>query len=374
MYCEVVFTAISYSIGDTFYTTSNPDTAVEYLTHFYSSDTMKIVGLAVSAAYDWNGAGLVEMGLYVNEKTTPIAHVSGRNYAEEIYLGWVPMDSNYVILTIPGRYLPRPMHIGDGLFLCFFENGETVDICGDFYVGIYLNSPGWDKLPPMYHLNENHEPPYNFPQRAFKLRTLGGEMREYVSNRFIPMLFPIIEPPCPEVDSVRVMVDSTGCLVAEWDSLPYQEQWVVHYQRPGMTVIDTVNRCLWRRNVFDTTSYTISVRSRCTNLRSLTWSDWCTTVKGDTTAAIPNPQLSPLTFHLYPNPSTGDVTIFIPAPFLTPHSSFLTVFDASGREVIPPTPLTSHLSHLTFHLPDGIYLVRVTTPHGTATQKLTIAR
>ena len=286
------------------------------------------------------------------------------------------MDSNYVILTIPGRYLPRPMHIGDGLFLCFFENGETVDICGDFYVGIYLNSPGWDKLPPMYHLNENHEPPYNFPQRAFKLRTLGGEMREYVSNRFIPMLFPIIEPPCPEVDSVRVTVDSAGYLVAEWDSLPYQEQWVVHYQRPGMTVIDTVNRCLWRRNVFDTTSYTISVRSRCTNLRSLTWSDWCTTVKGDTTAAIPNSQLSPLTSHLTirPNPASDEVTLL---------SSFgitaVEAYNAAGTLVFSSRD-NSSFKRLSDHAlsldlsswPRGSYLLRIHTPAGTTTKKLLV--
>jgi hypothetical protein len=275
------------------------------------------------------------------------------------------------------------MHIGDGLFLCFFENGETVNICGDFYVGIYLNSPGWDKLPPMYHLNENHEPPYNFPQRAFKLRTLDNEMREYVSNRFIPMLFPIIEPPCPEVDSVRVMVDSTGCLVAEWDSLPYQEQWVVHYEGPGMSITDTVNRCQWRYNVIDTTSYTIYVRSRCTNLRSYSWSGWSIsgtsptdTTAIDTTAAIPTSHLSPLTSHLTirPNPASDEVTLL---------SSFgitaVEAYNAAGTLVFSSRDsgsfhrLSDHALSLDLSSwPRGSYLLRIHTPAGTTTKKLLV--
>ena len=364
--------------SDYFFVMSHPDYH-GYMTHFHSDDTLKAIGVAFSHARAyWK----INTFIY-NEDSKEIAHASGIyfNYFDFDTYTEIPIDTiNYFGLEIPGLWDLDPgadsLSSGERLFMTFFD--EPVNIIGDFYVGLNghhkTESDDLQKLTSILHIFEDHEPPYNFPQRAYRILQNDTWVDYISSSRAIPILFPIIEPPCPKVDSVRVSVDSAGYLVAEWDSLPYQEQWVVHYQRPGMTVIDTVNRCLWRRNVFDTTSYTISVRSRCTNLRSLTWSDWCTTVKGDTTAAIPNSHLSPLTFHLYPNPSTGDVTVFIPSPFLTPHSSFLTVFDASGREVIPPTPLTSHLSHLTFHLPDGIYLVRVTTPHGTATQKLTIAR
>lgn len=58
-------------------------------------------------------------------------------------------------------------------------------------------------------------------------------------------------------------------------------------------------------------------------------------------------------FTLHPNPAHDEVTVSVSQP------STLTVLDMAGREVIPPTPVTSELRIPTSGLPAGVYFVRI---------------
>ena len=68
-------------------------------------------------------------------------------------------------------------------------------------------------------------------------------------------------------------------------------------------------------------------------------------------------------YRLYPNPTTGAFTVECSAP------ATLTVTDLAGRRLLRQE---FQLSHLTFQLPAGVYLVTVTTATTTATQRLVV--
>lgn len=89
---------------------------------------------------------------------------------------------------------------------------------------------------------------------------------------------------------------------------------------------------------------------------------------GDTaTLGIEAPHIQYSTISIYPNPTSGTVTIE------ASEAGTLRVLDIYGREVYTFTTLHSPLStlHLGF-LPDGIYLLQVTTLQGIYNQKLII--
>ena len=69
---------------------------------------------------------------------------------------------------------------------------------------------------------------------------------------------------------------------------------------------------------------------------------------------------------IYPNPAAGDVTVSVSQP------STVTVFDLTGRVVIPPTPIKSELLLPTSDLPSGTYFVRVVSDEKNATRKLVL--
>ena len=187
------------------------------------------------------------------------------------------------------------------------------------------------------------------------------------------MLFPLIEPRCECVGEVRTGVDTAGCLVAEWDSLPRQEQWVVAFAYEGGGLLfDTVDSPRWSLCDFDATRpYTVSVRSRCTNLTRYTWSRWSSDLPGlgipQQPAARQQPSLA-----VSPNPTTGAVTVTLPT--VPAEGGRLEVYDPSGRQValLPVGPAARTVALSLAGQPSGVYLLRLSTPDSTATGKVVL--
>lgn len=78
------------------------------------------------------------------------------------------------------------------------------------------------------------------------------------------------------------------------------------------------------------------------------------------------PHLSPLTFHLYPNPACSDITIETSRPMV------LTVFDLQGHIVISPTSVNTSFIIPHSSLRPGIYFVNAVTDKETFGRKLII--
>lgn len=282
------------------------------------------------------------------------------------------LDSGYYQLYFPGF----PGNYQQPLCFSFFENDTIINLCGDFWVGGHsCRQPGIStKSVSLEFLGEDHDPPYHFPSRM--ARYFLTETKEWsdvvvMPTYTYPLLFPIIVPPCEEVDSVRVEVDSSGCLRAEWDSLRWQEQWVVEMRADGLAqpLYDTVDSCRWSYCGLDGgAAYSVSVQSRCWNPgERYTWSTFSrrsgTLGTGRPAAAVAAlPRL-----HLMPNPARGEVRVECDAEVLG-----LSMSDAAGRTVLRADGPAGVID--VGHLPVGVYTVTAATPAGPASARLTVAK
>jgi hypothetical protein len=118
---------------------------------------------------------------------------------------------------------------------------------------------------------------------------------------------------------------------------------------------------------------------KCPYLDTATWSVWSDPVYftySDTSHTQPqgihSPDKEQNLFSLSPNPAGNSVTITILNPQSYIHRSTLTLRDAAGRE-IRSFPVTSSSLTIPLHdCPAGSYLVTLTTPQATSTQRLII--
>ena len=195
---------------------------------------------------------------------------------------------------------------------------------------------------------------------------MGGEWVNYTLDYCFPLIFPIIELPCETVGHVTVETDSTGCLVATWDSLPYQEQWVVAMNADGFpsTVLDTVDACRWRFCGLPAGSqYQISVRSRCTQLRYYTWSEW----SNDFEIGIDQPQDGGQ-LQITPNPTAGRVVVA-----LSPYEPITEAYVVTLTGIRHRVPVSGNSIDLA-DFPSGILFLQLVTPRHIYTQKVVKTR
>ena len=179
------------------------------------------------------------------------------------------------------------------------------------------------------------------------------------------MLSPIIIPPCVGVDSVRTWVDSTGCLHAEWDSLRWQEQWVVALRTDGLEqpLYDTVDSCRWSYCGLDSgAAYSVSVQSRCWNPGDrYTWSPFSHRAGTLGIPPLTTPQQSLIT--IYPNPAKDKIRVESNAEIQS-----LSVVDAMGHTLIAQREPLIDIRHL----PAGVYTVVAATAQGPTSARLVV--
>ena len=351
-----------------------------YAIQMHTDDTIRVVGIALGG--HWNNRP-VRLTIYDSSEmyqASPVPLAATTMPADVIV--FTPMaifvitdSSNMRHIWHPGLLNPSSQACNvvdrDLIWLSFFEDGEVLNITGDFFVGI----SSIDSLftLPQHHsiIWEKHDPPYHLPSRTIRLER-DKVWEDHTVDRYLPILFPIVEPKCEKVEAVTVSTDSMGCIVASWDSLPRQEQWVVTCQTMGstFTIIDTVDACHWRYcGLPDGASYSIKVRSRCTNLNSYSWSDWNNANGvGITPVAADSP------IHVSPNPVHGVVEVTLPQPLES--DGVLSLYDLGGREMRHMTlPAGSRGVTLDTEGCDaGAYVLKLTTPQGVATRRLLIAR
>ena len=368
----------------------------DYAVYMHTDDTLTITGVAYNTIYD-NRYHPEVFTIYDTNMTALASVYSSYHYSAA---GWIAGDSlsisrwhagnpptaqnsDYIpvfLLGVPSTSSTMPIFRTD-----FFAD-SAIQVIGDFYLGVaqfyymaqtfsgivYQQTPSFCRF-----LYENHEPPYHFGPRRYRIYidtdTLKG-WQDMLSERSIPMLFPIVEPKCGCVDTVRLEADSAGCLVAEWDTLPRQRQWAVELRRNGQSLgaPDTVDTCRWQRcGLQPGAGYTVAVRSRCTNLGTYSWSPW----RASGAEQVPEPvgidpeaTLRGLT--LTPNPTRGGATLRLPQPL--PSDARLVLRDAQGRLLHSLTlPAGSARAAVpTEGLAPGVYMLTVSTPHHTATLRL----
>ena len=272
-------------------------------------------------------------------------------------------------VIVPGK----PVHPvwGPYIELQFQFFDEPIDISGDFYISEGDRQPYFTPgLHESLVLFENHNPPYHFGDTPIKIYL--EDSKTWVDDTLrgeLPLLFLIVEPECHPLDSIRVTTDSLGHVTVEWDSIPWQQQWVLRLESSSGTRYDTVETYRHTYYNLDTNAhYELSILSQCYlpggrhNLSS--WSDPVSIGFGS--AAITETENSQLQVDIFPNPASSDVTVRVGQP------STLTVIDMSGHEVISPTPIHSSLIIPHSSLSSGVYFLRAHTSSGVVMKKLLV--
>ena len=287
----------------------------------------------------------------------------------------IAFDSSFYFFCLPGywnSYYYHPWYHGyhaDDVFLQFAMFDEPVDISGDFYIS-FGKAPDNDdppRIPGLYVLSEMSPPYYlgEYPIKVFR-----DDTKTWVDDTMvheIPELFLIIEPECHGAENISVATDSSGCVHVEWDTLRWQEQWVLRLDGPGGTRYDTVDTCFHTYCGLDLNRhYEVSIQTQCWYPGGHNWSSWSAPatigVVGIPEIETPNP-----TIEIYPNPATEQVEVTSSLPMAR-----IVATDALGHRLLdrPATGLKATLD--VSRWPAGAYLLQVHTATGIASRKLLV--
>lgn len=257
-----------------------------------------------------------------------------------------------------------------GVLLQFSFFDEPIDITGNFYIS-YGKGTNWSgSVMRGCYVREFHEPPYHVGR--IPIRVYFEDEKKWVDDTMeheLPALFLVIEPECKVVDEVRVSTDSLRCVVVEWDSLPWQEEWVLRLEGPSGTRYDTVDTCFFRYCGLDADGhYEVSVRTQCYRPGGHYWSDWSDAWPLDNNVILPA-EAAEGHLTLSPNPTTGRVTVAAEG-FQGPAT--VSLHDARGADVLRHEGVVLPLLLDTENLAAGVYLLHVNTKEFHATEKLVV--
>ncbi|MCR5445092.1 MAG: T9SS type A sorting domain-containing protein [Bacteroidales bacterium] len=303
---------------------------------------------------------------------------------DSFYLGWAPMKRRPVI---PYTWLPNYDEIearGWYYYLHYYEN---------IALGNWLQS-GYCKV---------HIPTSSF---LFIRNLVNGYMYDEdpifkeAEGQIYLTIFPIIEIDstkvpynpadfcCPVPSNLSTVIHQSYRLKVGWDALNNFE-WELAITTSDSLSPDSCSIIPCSTNSYDTygihpdSTYYVYVRGRCEVIRwtDTMWSDWSAPLvvealngsgpddppdPGDTTAirSAEGPA-----FSLSPNPANATVTVVTAETDGT-----VALLDLQGRMLFA-VPLTGDETVVDLRtLPPGTYLVRVSTPRGSTTQKLTVGR
>ena len=362
------------SAGDEFASTFNDVLVRKVAFKMHADDTIHIVGIAFSAYVNTDRCRNLSIYDTVLEPiesviTLPTSGITCFNYYQ-------PLSADEKCIICPGV-------ANDGLIFryAFFPDSSIVDVVGDFYIGgyAYRTASTDDDSPictPFFNFfTEQHDPPYHFPERHFKVYLSNSKKWEdYISLKTYPLIFPIIEIPCPAVDNVYLVdtldtVSGVRTLSATWDSIRYQSLWVVTVtdESGALVLSDTVTTRSWNRQGFEhDVQYTVSVQSRCDSPRPT----WSAQRRAGIVQQATTQDMSGISVH--PNPASNKAVLHFGEPM--PYGSTLEVCDQGGRRLSVHKPQAGSLSMelSTEFLAAGTYLLRLTTPQWTAMGKLVV--
>ena len=196
-----------------------------------------------------------------------------------------------------------------------------------------------------------------------------GEMHAY------PLLFPIIRlegDTCPEVREVRYTRVGNSAAIAQWDAGTNHRDWQLCYGPQGFDPegAETETTAVPRRALTGLTAtghYDVYVKARCRFARD-EWTPWAGPFSFSMSEIGIEDCAAAVEFSVTPNPARGTATVRCAAGLQTVEllgmkGEVLLRREAAGSEacVLDLTGLAS-----------GIYIVRTTTPQGTAAQKLAV--
>ena len=177
-------------------------------------------------------------------------------------------------------------------------------------------------------------------------------------------------PPCPDVDSVRLVSTDGTSAVIDWDGAPDAEGWIVLYGEPR-TPERYCDRVIAREHPFtlqdlvEGQEYMIHVRTLCEG--GVTAEHWSEPLIFTSGVGISDDRETRPVFLLRPNPTRGTTEVVLATLEGEP---FLEILDMMGR-VVYCCRLTALTTQLDLGDSDaGVYIVRVRTEIGSYVQRV----
>ena len=346
---------------------SQIDNITKYALYQHCDSSLHAIGIAcgdVGASCN----GRYDVGLYDSTMELLRSATPSVNWYWDY--GGPRVDSSYYFFSLPGNTTNHAAY-GYDLLMQFTFFDEPVDISGDFYIS-YEKAPDNEcppRLPTIHGVYERNGPPWYINRAPFK--AFLNDSKTWVDDtaeHSLPLLFLLIAPGCNKPEA-RVTTDYTGCITVEWDTLRYQEQWVLRLEGPDGIRYDTVGTNRFTYCDLDTNaSYAVSVQTQCYRPGGHSWSDWSDPVTiGHGTAAIEEVPGSKFHVSIHPNPASRQVEVSSTLPMTRIETT-----DILGRSLydMPATGYTATLDVSSWS--HGTYLLRIHTTSGISTRKLLV--
>jgi hypothetical protein len=221
-----------------------------------------------------------------------------------------------------------------------------------------------------YQDNPTTPSPYLYPDGTY-----------YTSTLEIPLIFPIVMvdttvPPrsyCPKVENLQLSSDSVGCVSLSWDAfINHRNGYNIFYGPRNLpesrwntlyTEDNFVRVCDLDSNLF----YQFRVAPICDSLQNSAQWNTASVIRptGDGSTKITDPSALARHTTVSPNPTSGSVHL---------HSDYVVtsidLYDAQGRH-LDNYPYPGFDSDINLSpLPDGLYLLVITTSNGITTKQV----
>ena len=356
-----------FSWWNDYFNSLNRGGVCEYALYQHTDTPLNVIGLAIgNEAY---AASFYRIITLYDSTMTELASVRGR--FSSITMDSVLADTNAHHFYYPGVSIPYPSEGFDPsesiftyVYYAFFDKDVEITVNGDYYIGFRFDESACMWSDPHNNMNELHGEPYHFAsQFRYRIDTIWSPIR---TSRIVPTLFAILKFPCEPVDSVSVALDSNGCLTVDWEQPALQSSWKVRLTMPdGSEIIQPTDSNHWEYCGLATDQhYTVHVLSRCDDIDGYSWSDWSDGFSCEPPQGVDAIRHEPQ-FDISPNPASGTVIIECASAEGT-----VELVDVQGRTLLsaPATQRTLDISRLSA----GSYIVRLTTPGGTAMRHLQV--
>ncbi len=288
--------------------------------------------------------------------------------------GWDASDITYWSV----HNIPAP------LYEVYFD--DEIVISDSLYLSVkytwnqLYNKKNWDVTAGWIELHDPIIPdsdPKIFPIQSYRMKDTPGDDDPWTYGEMhaYPLLFPIIRldgDTCPEVREVRYTRVGNSAAIAQWDAGTNHHDWQLCYGPQGFDPegAETETTTVPQRALTGLTAtghYDVYVKARCRFARD-EWTPWAGPFSFSMSEIGIEDGPATVEFSVTPNPAHGNATVRCAAGLQT-----VELLGVKGDVLLCREEAGSEACVLDLTgLAKGIYVVRITTPRGTAAQKLAV--
>ena len=349
------------------------DVAKEFACLMQCDSTMHVVGIAFVP--DWRLRQTYDYLYHLPEGTELTAAIYDTGM-------WVLKTGTVTVDDIEvGPYWQQGLSYngGVGVFMEVYFN-DTIELDAPFYVSVTARHHDTMLLSPTLYIMGDHistdgeyECNYPYEQRRYRMSESDTWHEEMCGYNHLTVAFPILAMKCYEVENLHYEpVGSAGTMAhVQWSSDILHDYYEVSYGPAGTppgegTVIQTTQRRIVLSPLDGNTRYDVYVRARCDRDTS-GWTSWSDALQVHlATYGVDDVDVMP--WSLTPNPAHGSATVRCDEGIASVELLTVKGEVISRRETAGVQQYTIDLAGLA----KGMYIVRIATPHGTATRKLAV--